>query len=380
MEYTKFEVILMHPVNLYDMETLAKRTMPHNMWTFVDAGSNDEITKRRNREALDRITVNSDFLVDINGRDLSTTVLGEKISFPVMIAPAGGQRQAHPEGELATAMGAGMSKTLMALATSSGYSIEEVSEVASSPLWWQLYHYNDEITEHLVKRAKTSGYKAICLTIDQPSPSHKERDLRNNYKSIPELHWGSLRNRPDLLQLREVGIPDQIDWDPPKFTGLTWDRLDWLRNLTGLPLVLKGISTVKEAVQCAEHNVDGIVVSNHGGRQMDSRKSSIETLVPIAEALSGSMTEIYLDSGIRRGQDVLKALALGARAVMVGRPLFWGLAYDGASGVHKMLEILREEFDRAMAYTGCIKVSDIKSSLVGLPCSCWTGSPIFHNH
>ena len=158
----------MDPVNLYDMEALAKQTMSHNMWTFVDAASNDEITKRRNRDSFDRILVNARFLTDVANRDISTTVLGEKIDFPVMIAPTGGQRQAHPEGERATATGAGRAGTLYTLPTSSGYSIEEVSEVATGPLWFQLYHQDDEVTEILVKRAKQAGYKAICLTIDTP--------------------------------------------------------------------------------------------------------------------------------------------------------------------------------------------------------------------
>ncbi|MDA1227148.1 MAG: alpha-hydroxy acid oxidase [Chloroflexi bacterium] len=355
--------------------------MPHNMWDFVDAACNDEITKRRNREAFDRITVNSDFLQDVSKRDLTTTVLGEKISFPVMVAPTGGQRQAHPEGEKATAMGAGAAGTLMALATSSGWGIDEVAEVATGPLWWQLYHFNDEVTEILVKKAKNAGFKAICLTIDTPSPSPKERDLRNGYVAMPGLHWGSLRERPDLTSLRSVGVPDMADWNPPDFTGLTWDRLDWLRDLTGLPLVIKGVRTVREAVQCAEHGVDGIVVSNHGGRQMDGTKSTIESLVPIADAVGSSNMEIYLDSGVRRGLDVVKALALGARAVMVGRPLYWGLAYDGANGVETMLNILKTEFDRAMAYVGKRTPAEIDRSVVELPCQCWEGSPIFnHSH
>jgi isopentenyl diphosphate isomerase/L-lactate dehydrogenase-like FMN-dependent dehydrogenase len=367
----------MEPVNLFDLEELAKQAMPHNMWDFVDAACNDEITKRRNREAFDRITINSDFLQDVSNRDTSTTVLGEKISFPVCVSPAGGQRQAHPDGEKGSAMGAGAAGTLMALNTSSGYSIEEVAEAATGPLWWQLYHFNDEVTELLVKKAKNAGYKAIVLTVDTPAPSPKERDVRNNYQAAPGMHWGSLRDRPELIALRSVGVPDLADWNPPDFTGLTWDRLDWLRNLTGLPLVVKGIRTVKEAIQCAEYGVDGIIVSNHGGRQFDGTKSSIETLAPIGEALADSNMEIYLDSGVRRGTDVLKALALGARAVFVGRPLFWGLMYGGADGVETMLNILRTEFDRAMAYAGKRTPDEIGRSVVELPCQCWTGNPIF---
>jgi 4-hydroxymandelate oxidase len=365
----------MEPVNLFDMEAWAKQRMPHDVWDFVDAAACDELTKRRNRTAFDEITIRPRFLVDVSDRDISTTVLGERISFPVMVAPAGGQRQVHPEGERATAKGAGAARTLYTLPTSSGYSIEEVAEVATGPLWFQLYHFNDEVTTILVTRAKAAGYKAICLTIDTPSPSPKERDVRNGFVRRNGAHWGSLRDRPDLTSLREVGVPDTADWAPPRYTGLTWERLDWLRSLTGLPLVIKGVRTVEDAILCAEYGADAIIVSNHGGRQLDCTESSIETLPEIAEAVGDSL-EIYLDSGVRRGMDVLKAIALGARGVFVGRPLFWGLAVNGSDGVRQMLEILRVEFDRAMAYCGRTRVKDIDRSLVKLPCEHWAGRPL----
>ena len=363
----------MEPTSLVDLEAWAKQQMPHDLWDFVAGGSADEITLSRNRTAFDAISINPRFLVDVSRRDLTTTVLGETISFPVMIAPAGGQRQVHPDGERATARAAGDAGTLMALPTSSGYGIEEVAEAATGPLWFQLYHFNDEVTEILVTRAKAAGYKAICLTVDTPSPSPKERDVRNRFVSIPELHWGSLRDRPDLIALRDVGVPDAADWNPSDFTGLTWSRLDWLRSLTGLPLVVKGIRTTEDAALCAEHGVDGIVVSNHGGRQVDSTRATIETLPAIAETV-GDRIEVYLYPGVRRGVDVLKALALGARAVLVGRPLFWGLAVDGEAGVRQMLEILRVELDRAMAYCGYTSVAQIDASLATLPCQCWNGT------
>ena len=289
----------MEPTSLVDLEAWAKQQMPHDLWDFVAGGSADEITLRRNRTAFDAISINPRFLVDVSRRDLTTTVLGQTISFPVTVAPAGGQRQVHPEGERATARAAGAAGTLMALPTSSGYGIEEVAEVATGPLWFQLYHFNDEVTEILVTRAKTAGYKAICLTVDTPAPSPKDRDVRNRFVRLPEFYWGSLRDRPDLIALRDVGVPDTTDWNPSDYTGLTWSRLDWLRSLTGLPLVVKGIRTAEDAALCAEHGVDGIVVSNHGGRQLDSTRATIETLPAIAEAV-GDRAEVYLDSGVRR--------------------------------------------------------------------------------
>ena len=220
----------------------------------------------------------------------------------------------------------------------------------------------------LVTRAKAAGYKAICLTVDTPAPSPKERDVRNAHTPTPGLYWGSLLrpvDRSDLIMRRSVGIPDMMDWEPPEYSGLTWERLDWLRNLTGLPLVIKGIRTLEDAVMCAEYGADAIVVSNHGGRQLDCTRSSIETLPEIADAV-GDNLEVYLDSGVRRGMDALKAIALGARGVFVGRPLFWGLANGGEAGVRKMLDIMRTEFDRAMAYCGCRTVDDIHRGLVSL--------------
>lgn len=221
------------------------------------------------------------------------------------------------------------------------------------------------------RERRTLDTAAICLTIDTPVASPKERDVRNQYRARPELHWGSLRGYPDL-PTRDVGVPDLPDWNPPGYTGLTWSRLDWLKSLTGLPLVVKGVRTVEDAKLAADNGADAIIVSNHGGRQLDGTLSSIETLAPIAEAV-GSSIEVYLDSGVRRGMDVLKALALGARAVLVGRPLFWGLACGGQSGVETALDILRVEFDRAMAYCGRTSVADIDRNAVNLPCQCWTG-------
>ena len=262
-----------------------------------------------------------------------------------------------------------MAGTLFALPTASGYSIEEVADVATGPLWFQLYHSADDITENLVVRAKNAGYKAICLTVDTPTAAAKEKDLRNNFRRIDHLHNGSFRDNPEWARRRDIGPRDFADWDVTGFRGLTWERLDWLKSLTDLPLVVKGVRTVRDAVMCAENGVDGIVVSNHGGRQIDRTLSSIETLQSITEAV-GDRLEVYLDSGVRRGTDAFTAMALGAKGVFVGRPLFWGLSYDGADGVKLMLDILRSEFDRAMAYCGFTGVSEINSSAVHIP-STW---------
>ena len=353
------------PINLYDFEARAKQVLPHNNWEFIEAGSMDERTTRRNRSAFEDIVIRPRFLRDISERKLSTTVLGEEISFPVMIAPAGGHMNAHPEGELATARGAGMSNTLMMLSTSSNYSMEEVSEAASGPLWFQLYHRGYDLTEMLVHRAEEAGYKAIVLTVDTPAPSPKDRDIRNRYQRAGDL--GNFRATPDRLSAVS-GTDEAPDWQPMQVPPLTWGELEWLRGLTSLPVVLKGIRTAEDAHLAVENGVNGIIVSTHGGRQLDMTMGSIEMLPEVVEA-AGDRAEVFLDSGVRRGSDVLKALAMGARAVAVGRPLYWGLAVDGADGVHGMLELLREEFDRVMAYCGQTDAESLESNLVSVPAS-----------
>ena len=351
------------PINLYDYEARAKQVLPHNNWTFIDAGAMDEFTTRRNRSAFEDLTLRPRFLRDVTERDLTTTVLGEEISMPVMISPAGSHMLAHPEGELATARGAGMSDTLMMLSTSSNYSLEEVSEAASGPLWFQLYHRGYDLTEMLVHRAEEAGFKAIALTVDTPAPSPKERDLRNRFQRVADLGNFRAESRPES----EIsGTDESSGFDVSRTPPLTWKELEWLRGLTSLPLVLKGVRTAEDAHIAVESGVQGILVSTHGGRQMDMTMGAIEMVPEIVEASKGQ-AEVYVDSGVRRGSDVIKALALGARAVAIGRPLFWGLAVDGADGVHGVLELLREEVDRCLAYCGQTSVRDLEPNLINIP-------------
>lgn len=351
------------PINLYDYEARAKLTLPHNNWDFIEAGSMDEFTTRRNRSAFEQITLRPRFLRDVSERNLSTTVLGQEISMPVMVAPAGSHMLAHPEGETATARGAGRSDTLMMLSTSSNCSMEEVSEAASGPLWFQLYHRGYQFSEMLVRRAEEAGFKAIVLTVDTPVASPKERDLRNQYSRAWEL--GNFRGLN--ADRRAISGTDETEgWDVAISAPLTWQELDWLRGLTSLPLVLKGVRTAEDAHQAVEHGVNGILVSTHGGRQLDMTMGAIEMVPEVVEATRGR-AEVYVDSGVRRGSDVIKALALGAKAVAIGRPLFWGLAVNGADGVHGVLELLREEVSRCLAYCGQTDVNALEPGLVNIP-------------
>ena len=318
------------PINLYDYEARAKQVLPHNTWDFIDAGSMDEFTTRRNRSAFEALTLRPRFLREVKDRDISTTVLGQKISLPVMISPAGSHMVAHPEGEVATAKGAGMSDTLMMLSTASNYSMEEVTDAATGPMWFQLYHRGYGFTEMLVHRAEEAGFKAIVLTVDTPAPSPKDRDLRNQFQRTFEL--GNFRGM-NRSEGEISGTDETPGWEVSQIPPLSWKELEWLRGLTSLPLVLKGIRTAEDAHIAVESGVEGILVSTHGGRQLDMTMGAIEMVPEIVEAAKGR-AEVYVDSGVRRGSDVIKALALGARAVSIGRPLFWGLAVDGAEGVH----------------------------------------------
>ena len=359
----------LEPLNLYELEAHAARFISPHAWAFIDGAAQDEITVRRNRAALESITLRPRFLADIADRDLSTTVLGDKISFPVMVAPAGGHQMAHPEGELATARGAGAAATLMTLATGSHYSMEQVAAAASGPLWFQLYHQDHETSAMLVKRAEQAGYKAIALTVDMPVNSPIERSIRHGSERPRGFNPGNFVGEAAGLGL----VADTLDalyYQRPFTQPLTWGELDWLRQQTNLPLVLKGIRTAEDAYQAVERGVEGIWVSNHGARQLDGTLAAIEMLPEIVAAVKGR-AEVYLDSGIRRGSDVIKALALGARAVLVGRPLFWGLAWNGADGVRLMLEILRHEVDLTLAHCGHTSVHTLNPGVVNVPAPSW---------
>ena len=351
------------PINLYDFEARAALALPHDNWDFIDAGAMDELTTKRNRSAFDQLTIRPRFMRSVEERKISTTMLGDDLSFPVFVCPAGSHGMAHPEAEVATARAAGRSNTLMMLSTSSNCSLEEVTEAATGPLWFQLYHRGKALTEMLVRRAEDAGFRAIVLTIDTPVPSPKERDLRNRYERKLEL--GNFR---DLnLPASEISGTDETPgWDVSRADPITWNDVEWLRSLTSLPLVLKGIRVGEDAKLAMEHGCEGVLISTHGGRQLDQTLSSIETVPEVIEAVNGKC-EVYLDSGVRRGSDVLKALAMGVKAVGIGRPLFWGLATQGEDGVHAVLELLREEVGRVMDFCGQSDVENLESNLLNIP-------------
>ena len=339
--------MLMTIVNIFDYETLAQDRMEPAAWDYYQSGSDGEVTMRANRAAFERIQLRPRVLVDVNSCTMRTSVLGTGVALPVLIAPTAFHSLAHPEGECATARGADRAGTLLVASTSSTFSLEAIAGASAAPLWFQLYIADRTGTEELVRRATTAGYRALVLTVDAPRWGHKERSIRSGFRLPPHLGKANFKH----------------DSAAQATFALTWESLTWLRSLTSLPIVLKGILTAEDAALAVEHGVDGIVVSNHGGRQLDTVPAAIEVLPEIVAAVQ-NRCEIYLDGGIRRGTDVLKALALGARAVLVGRPALWGLAVNGAEGVYSVLEMLRQELELAMALAGCPSIADINPSFV----------------
>lgn len=350
------------PINIFEYEALAKEKLPPAEYDFIAGGATDEITLRRTRAAFESIMLRPRMLVDISQPELSTTVLGQPIPFPVLVDPAGNHGRAYPEGELATVRAAGALKTVLLLSSGSTYRLEEVAEAATGPIWFQQYLYRDQsLTQRMAHRAQEAGYSALCLTLDSTVRAKRERNIRNNYSSpsspnyegleVPEYGWGLSSDAPR-------GVNTLID------RAATWSQLDWLASQTPLPLVVKGIMTAEDARLCVEHGVKAVIVSNHGARQLDTTFASIEVLPEVVDAVHGQL-EVYLDGGIRRGTDVFKALALGARAVLIGRPLFWGLAVNGEAGVRAILEMLRDELEMAMGMCGRPTIQSIDRSVLG---------------
>jgi len=344
---------------------LAKSLLNKLAFDYYASGAHDEITLKRNCEAYQELSLKYKVLVDVSKRDLSSALLGQRVSMPICVAPMAMQRLAHPDGELAMTRAAGNAGTIMILSTLSTHSIEEVAANATGPIWFQLYIYKDRgITRSLVQRAQDAGCKALVLTVDSPQLGRRERDVRNRFRLPDGLELKNLLpfGHQDLpAELADSGLAAYIHslYD----ASLSWKDLDWLMSLSKLPLVIKGIARADDAKRAIERGASAIVVSNHGGRQLDTAIATIEALPEIAEAV-GISAEIYVDGGIRRGTDIVKAIALGAKAVLIGRPALWGLAAGGEQGALRVLQILKEELDLAMALCGCPTISDITPDLV----------------
>lgn len=344
----------MRPINLFEYEALARERLHPAVWDYFSGGANDEVTLRENRAAFERIQIRPRVLVDVSQISMATTLLGTPVAMPICVAPSAMHGAACEDGECATARAAGALGTLMAVSTESTRTLEDIAREATGPLWFQLYFSSSTRghAERLVNRAEAAGYQAIVLTVDSSRWGQKERHAR----SEATFEW------PPSGNFTQDPLPEQNE-DEADGAAITWADIEWLRSITALPLVLKGILTAEDAHQCAEHGIAGILVSNHGGRQLDTVAATIEALPEVVEAVSGQC-EVYLDGGVRRGTDALKALALGARAVFVGRPVLWGLAAAQVEGAQHVLELLRDELELAMALAGRPALADIDATVV----------------
>lgn len=352
-------------INVFDYEARAAQLLGPMAFDYYASGAHDEVTLRDNREAYDRLRLRPRMLRDVSERDTSTTLLGRRHPAPLLIAPTAFARMAHAEGELAVARAAGALGLTMTLSTLATTSIEDVRAAATGPLWFQLYVFRDRaLTRSLVERAEAAGYEALVVTVDAPLLGRRERDARNAFELPAGLEAANLASeetprlegRPGESGLNRF-FAAQLD------QTLTWDDIDWLRSISRLPVLVKGVLRGDDAALAVEHGAAGVVVSNHGGRQLDTTIATIDALPEVVEAVAGR-ADVLLDGGVRRGTDVLKALALGARAVLVGRPVLWGLAVEGEAGVASVLRILLEELDLAMALCGARTLEEVTPDLV----------------
>lgn len=353
------------PINLFDLERMAVAGLPQATADYFAGAAEDEVTLRANRQAFEELFLRPRYLVDVSRIDTGTTVLGSPVRLPVLIAPTGFQQLAHPDGELATARAASAAGTVMVLSTFSTVSLEDVAAAASGPKWFQLYVHKDRgLTRDLVQRAAAAGYGALVLTVDVPMIGRQERDLRNGFALPPEMRVANFHlAESEALHVSrgESGLANFVrGLREPSFS---WKDVEWLGTLSDLPIVLKGVLRGDDARRSLDHGVRGIIVSNHGGRQLDGAVPGIQALPEVVEALAGK-AEVLVDGGIRRGTDIVKALALGARAVLIGRPVVWGLSWNGAAGIERVFQILQDEFETAMGLCGAPAVSHLTRDLI----------------
>jgi isopentenyl diphosphate isomerase/L-lactate dehydrogenase-like FMN-dependent dehydrogenase len=355
-------------VNVFEFEPICKMRIPRQNYDFIAGGVDQEWSLRHNREAFDKITFRPRMLVDASNLDLSLTLFGDKIGFPILIAPTAGHGLATPEGELATARAAASVETIMILSTNSSQPLEKVAEATTFPKWFQLYPGPDlDGTWERIERAMGSGFKTIVLTVDAGYNSHRERLLRNRLRTQvpPGVRSPQTRRQREGEENSPPSRPATYGLTTTLMHKLDWRFFDELKKRSRVPVLIKGILTAEDAELSVKHGADGIVLSNHGGRYLDYAPATIEVLPEVASAVNRKIP-ILIDSGFRRGTDVLKALALGATAVCVGRPPLWGLGAFGEPGAKRVLELLRTELALAMGLCGKANLSQIDRQLVRL--------------
>ncbi len=352
-------------LNLDEYERAARETLPAAVYDYYAGGAGDESTLRENRAAFARYALRPRVLVDVSTIDTSVELLGARIASPVLIAPTAFQKLAHKDGELAAVRAAATQRTPYVASTLATTPIEAISAAApDSNIWFQLYVFRDrEITRDLVQRAENAGCRALCLTVTVPVQGKRERDARNRFAlpaGIEMANFSGLR-QAHLPESRGSGLEAFI---AREFDGsLTWSAVEWLASISSLPILLKGICHPQDAALAVDHGVAGLIVSNHGGRQLDSAIATLDALPAIADAVDGRLP-VLVDGGVRRGTDVVKALALGATATLIGRPILWGLAVGGQEGVEAVLSMLHHEVARAAALCGLRSLNEASPDLL----------------
>jgi 4-hydroxymandelate oxidase len=339
------------PIVVAEYEALARERVEPGAWDYQSGGAGDERSLADNRAAWDRLRLRPRVLVDVATRDLATTAFGVALTHPIIVAPTAAHHFSHADAELASARGSAAAGALFTLSTISSVPMEEVAAASGGPRWFQLYApASRNACRALVERAAACGYSAVAVTVDLPLPGNRERDRRNDFDIDLGVHLP-----PDQPVDPDTGIV--------VLPSMDFDELAWLRSVCPVPLIAKGVLRADDAVRAVDAGCDGIWVSNHGGRQLDTAVAAIDALPEIAAAV-GDRALLVVDGGVRRGVDVLKGLALGADLVAVGRPVLWGLAVDGADGVQRVLEILRDELSLAMALTGCRTIAEVTPDLI----------------
>jgi len=346
-------------LTLDDAERLAEEAISPEAWSYIFGGAGDERTLRWNREAFSRYRLRPRVLVDVSAITTETTVLGTPVSMPVLVAPMAFHQIAHEEGELATAKGAAAAGTLMCVSTVATATPQDIAEAApGAPRWLQIYVFQDRgVSDGVIEQALEAGFSALVLTADLPVYGIRHRESRTGFEAPED-------DVPAIVTARERGGEKEEHHSLGLLeSGLEWDYVAELVERWKVPVLVKGLVTAEDAVLACEHGASGVVVSNHGGRQLDGAIASLEALPEVVAAV-GDRAEVYLDGGVRRGSDVAMALALGARAVLVGRPVMYGLALGGAKGVEQVLEILREETENALALLGCRSPAEVSGAHV----------------
>jgi L-lactate dehydrogenase (cytochrome) len=388
VETDRIERRLAKAASVADLRLIARRRLPRGVFDYVDGGAEDERTLAANSAAFAEVGFRPKVLNEVDHVDVSSTVLGQPLAYPLVLAPAGFPRLLHPDGELAAARAAAKAGIPFTLSTMSSRSIEEVRAVSDGRLWFQVYAWRDRgLVEEMVQRAAASRYEALVLTVDTAVLGRRERDVRRGFSMPPQIGPGTIIDgalhpgwtwsfvRSDPVQFANVAGRAEGDTSTPVVMSqyiheqfdpaLSWGDVDWLRSVWDGPVLIKGIARVEDAVRAADAGVDAVVLSNHGGRQLDGAPATFSLIAPVADALGGR-TEIICDGGTRRGSDIVKAVAAGATATMAGRPWLWGLAAGGVQGVDRVLSWLAADMARTMALLGVTSVDQLDRSLLDL--------------